>query len=95
MLLHGTSKTLSLCLSVSHPNKNLYTCSYYESASKALLPDFFNPHVLDGFIYTANRILNATQQSNTADTEVWLGETSSCYGGGAPVLSSSYIAGFM
>lgn len=29
------------------------------------------------------------------DKKVWLGETSSAYGGGAPRLSNTYIAGFM
>jgi len=32
---------------------------------------------------------------NQPDTELWLGETSSTYGGGTPTLSGAYIAGFM
>ena len=31
----------------------------------------------------------------SSDKELWVGETSSCYDGGAPQLSATYVAGFM
>ena len=59
-----------------------------------MLPDFFDPHILDTFMEAANETVTETLKHNI-NVELWLGETSSCYGGGTPVLSSSYIAGFM
>lgn len=59
-----------------------------------MLPDFFNPDVLDRFLIAANATWNEMLQHNIS-MELWLGETSSCSGGGAPVLSSTYVAGFM
>ncbi len=59
-----------------------------------MLPDMFNVDVLDKFITEAESASN-NSLTLSPDTEVWLGETSSCYGGGTPILSSSYVAGFM
>ena len=59
-----------------------------------MLPDFFDPIVLDKFMDTVGEIQQIIMH-HSINVELWLGETSSCFGGGAPVLSSSYIAGFM
>ena len=68
--------------------------SYYESGTTAVLSDFFDPIVLDKFMDTVGEIPQIIMH-HRINVELWLGETSSCFGGGAPVLSSSYIAGFM
>ena len=68
--------------------------SYYESGESAILPDFFNPDVLDRFLFAAEKIVIETLEYNS-DKELWVGETSSCYDGGAPELSATYVAGFM
>ena len=73
---------------------NIINHSYYEHGTTAVLPDFFDPNILDMFMEAANETMIETLKHNIS-VELWLGETSSCYGGGAPVLSGSYIAGFM
>ena len=98
MLLHGTSKKHPLIiLRLRHTMIILfktYFCSYYESGESAVLPDFFNPEVLDRFLYAAQKIVSETLEHDP-NKELWLGETSSCYDGGSPELSASYVAGFM
>ena len=94
MLLHGTSKTYMYPQTITLHYHLLYSCSYYESAASAILPDFFNPSILDRFLFAAEKIVTETLPYSS-DKELWVGETSSCYDGGTPELSNSYIAGFM
>lgn len=73
-------------------NSTLYR--YYENGHTALLPDFFTVTVLDKLIGECKTAFGAVQKYQPG-IELWLGETSSCYGGGAPHLSNTYVAGFM
>ncbi len=76
---------------------NLYTSPlvrYYLNGATAVLPDMFSVKVLDSFINEAKEA-NEYAMKYLPHTELWLGETSSCYGGGTPVLSSSFVSGFM
>ncbi len=70
-----------------------FICRYYENGATAVLPDFFSVSVLDKFIIEAMSAQGLLSEYQP-DIELWLGETSSCYGG-APVLSNAYVAGFM
>ncbi|XP_064386815.1 heparanase-like [Halichondria panicea] len=67
---------------------------YYLNGAKAVLPDMFNVAVLDSFINEAKEAKSYAFKY-LPKAELWLGETSSCYGGGTPVLSSSFVSGFM
>uniref|UniRef100_A0A8I3VW79 Heparanase n=1 Tax=Callithrix jacchus TaxID=9483 RepID=A0A8I3VW79_CALJA len=53
---------------------------YYLNGRTATKEDFLNPEVVE---------------STRPGKKVWLGETSSAYGGGAPLLSDTFAAGFM
>ncbi|XP_060103381.1 heparanase [Heteronotia binoei] len=67
---------------------------YYVNGRNATREDFLSPDVLDTFIadiQSVQQIVDATVPGK----KVWLGETSSAYGGGAPRLSNTYLAGFM
>ncbi|XP_072261577.1 heparanase [Pyxicephalus adspersus] len=67
---------------------------YYVDGRTASKEDFLNPHILDSLaseIKTVLQIVNRTVPGKL----VWLGETSSAYGGGSPGLSNAYIDGFM
>ncbi|XP_048365964.1 heparanase [Sphaerodactylus townsendi] len=67
---------------------------YYVNGRSATREDFLSPDVMDTFIadvQDVQQIVDATIPGK----KVWLGETSSAYGGGAPRLSNTYIAGFM
>lgn len=58
------------------------------------MDDFTNSEVLDSLqdeLRTGNRIIEATGRKR----KLWLGETSSAYGGGADGLSDAYVAAFM
>ena len=67
---------------------------YYESGEGAKLSDFTNTKLLDRFIDEAMSASNMTENYQKG-AQVWLGETSSCYHGGAPGISDTYVAGFM
>ncbi|XP_004629331.1 heparanase [Octodon degus] len=67
---------------------------YYLNGRLATKEDFLNPDVLDTFTVSVKRILKVVEKT-TPGKKVWLGETSSAYGGGAPLLSNTFAAGFM
>ncbi|XP_053311781.1 heparanase [Spea bombifrons] len=67
---------------------------YYVDGRTASERDFLSPDILDSLISeitTVFKIVNETVPGKL----IWLGETSSAYGGGARGLSNTYIDGFM
>ncbi|XP_067659035.1 heparanase-like [Haliotis asinina] len=67
---------------------------YYEFQGDAKVGTCIDPQVMDHLIPSIDAVLNVTNP-NAPDTPVWLGETSSFYGGGTPGLSDRYAAGFL
>ena len=67
---------------------------YYTNGETAVLPDFFSVPLLDCFIFDA-KVTKMYVNEYQPGTELWLGETSSTYGGGTRGLSDAYVAGFM
>ncbi|KAG7217776.1 hypothetical protein INR49_010128 [Caranx melampygus] len=67
---------------------------YYVNGRDTSLEDFLDPEVLDTLILKTNEVLEKVNQVSPGKT-VWLGETSSAYGGGAPGLSDTFAAGFI
>ncbi|KAK1345773.1 hypothetical protein QTO34_008237 [Cnephaeus nilssonii] len=68
--------------------------NYYLNGRTATKEDFLNPDVLDSFISPVQKIFQVVEMTRP-HKKVWLGETSSAYGGGAPLLSNTFAAGFM
>ncbi|KAI6069500.1 Heparanase [Aix galericulata] len=67
---------------------------YYVNGRSATREDFLSPAVLDTFATAVRDVLEIVA-ATVPGKKVWLGETSSAYGGGAPQLSNTYLAGFM
>ncbi|XP_061439127.1 heparanase isoform X1 [Rhineura floridana] len=67
---------------------------YYLNGRTATRENFLSPDVLDTFITAVQEELQLVDDI-VPGKNVWLGETSSAYGGGAPQLSNTYLAGFM
>ncbi|XP_048250664.1 heparanase-like [Haliotis rufescens] len=67
---------------------------YYAFEGDATVNTCLDPKVMDSLISDIHRVRNVTSPSNP-DTPLWLGETSSFYGGGTPALSDRYVAGFL
>ncbi|XP_067134857.1 heparanase-like [Centruroides vittatus] len=67
---------------------------YYVNGRTAVMEDFLNVDILDSLIILIKKI-HKIVTVEAPKLSIWLGETSSAYGGGAPHLSNSYIAGFM
>ncbi|NXT18423.1 HPSE Heparanase, partial [Syrrhaptes paradoxus] len=67
---------------------------YYVNGRSATREDFLSPEVLDTFATAVRDVLEIVG-GTVPGKKVWLGETSSAYGGGAPRLSNTYVAGFM
>nr|XP_033819723.1 heparanase isoform X1 [Geotrypetes seraphini] len=67
---------------------------YYVNGRTASEKDFLNPKVLDGLILEIQNVFQIVNET-VPHRKVWLGETSSAYGGGSPGLSNTYIDGFM
>jgi len=61
----------------------------------AQLEDMMSVDVLDSLVEQLTNLQDAVAAAGRTYNPLWLGETSSCYGGGAPGLSDSYVAGFM
>jgi len=51
--------------------------------------------VLDSLVKQLSELRDTIAEAGYSSSPVWLGETSSCWGGGAPDLSDRYVAGFM
>ena len=86
--------------SVMHNICTVYNCllfrlyRYYGNGQTGKESEFYDVGCLDSFIHTATLYQTASElQQPKAD--LWLGETSSLYDGGAPHLSDSYVTGFM
>ncbi|XP_075885928.1 heparanase [Nelusetta ayraudi] len=67
---------------------------YYVNGRDTSLEDFLDPEVLDSLALKTNEVLERVNQVSPGK-KVWLGETSSAYGGGALGLSDTFAAGFM
>uniref|UniRef100_A0A8C1BLJ9 Heparanase n=1 Tax=Cyprinus carpio carpio TaxID=630221 RepID=A0A8C1BLJ9_CYPCA len=67
---------------------------YYVNGRDTSLEDFLDPEVLDTLATKINEVLEIVESASPGK-KVWLGETSSAYGGGAVGLSDTFVAGFM
>ncbi|XP_046553600.1 heparanase-like isoform X8 [Haliotis rubra] len=67
---------------------------YYTNGHTAQLPNFTDSKLMDTLVSTIQTALDVSRRTNPL-TPVWLGETSSCYYGGAPGISDRYVAGFL
>ncbi|KAM6976093.1 heparanase isoform 1-T1 [Tautogolabrus adspersus] len=67
---------------------------YYVNGRDTSLEDFLDPEVLDTLTLKTNEVLQ-TVKLVSPGKKVWLGETSSAFGGGAVGLSDTFVAGFM
>ncbi|XP_043951677.1 heparanase isoform X1 [Gambusia affinis] len=67
---------------------------YYVNGRDTSLEDFLDPEVLDTLALKTNEVLERVRQESLRKP-VWLGETSSAYGGGARGLSDAFVSGFM
>ncbi|KAM7368582.1 hypothetical protein PAMP_012907 [Pampus punctatissimus] len=67
---------------------------YYVNGRDTSLEDFLDPEVLDTLTLKTNEVLEKVKLLSPGKS-VWLGETSSAYGGGALGLSDTFVAGFM
>ncbi|KAJ8339112.1 hypothetical protein SKAU_G00358980 [Synaphobranchus kaupii] len=67
---------------------------YYVNGRDTSVEDFLDPKVLDTLATKTNEVLQIIDLVSPGK-KVWLGETSSAYGGGALGLSDTFVAGFM
>ncbi|XP_044029524.1 heparanase isoform X2 [Siniperca chuatsi] len=67
---------------------------YYVNGRDTSVEDFLDPEVLDSLALKTNEVLETVKLVSPGKA-VWLGETSSAYGGGAVGLSDTFVAGFM
>lgn len=67
---------------------------YYVNGRDTSLEDFLDPDVLDTLASKTYEVLESVDLISPGK-KVWLGETSSAYGGGAIGLSDTFAAGFM
>uniref|UniRef100_A0A8C9W062 Heparanase n=1 Tax=Scleropages formosus TaxID=113540 RepID=A0A8C9W062_SCLFO len=67
---------------------------YYVNGREASMEDFLSPKVLDTLTTKITKVLQTVTLASPGK-KVWLGETSSAYGGGATGLSDTFVAGFM
>ncbi|XP_064600893.1 heparanase-like [Liolophura sinensis] len=68
---------------------------YYTGGPNATEEEFLSAHRMDSLLYTLNPAADAMAKYSKRSNLVWLAETSSRSGGGAPGLSESFIAGFL
>ncbi|CAD5122140.1 DgyrCDS10588 [Dimorphilus gyrociliatus] len=71
-----------------------YLKSYYLNGREAKMEDFLNETVMNKLEEEINNVKVLLRDLNI-HKPIWITETSSAYGGGAPGLSDSFIAGFL
>ncbi|KAG8010416.1 Serine/threonine-protein phosphatase 2B catalytic subunit gamma isoform [Nibea albiflora] len=67
---------------------------YYVNGRDTSLDDFLDPDILNTLAVKIHQVLKEVRLVSPGES-VWLGETSSAYGGGAVGLSDTFAAGFM
>uniref|UniRef100_A0A8C7S6C7 Heparanase n=1 Tax=Oncorhynchus mykiss TaxID=8022 RepID=A0A8C7S6C7_ONCMY len=67
---------------------------YYVNRRYTSLKDFLDPEVLNTLALKTHEVMETVDLASPGK-KVWLGETSSAYGGGAKGLSDTFVAGFM
>nr|XP_061782806.1 heparanase [Nerophis lumbriciformis] len=67
---------------------------YYVNGRDTSLDDFLDPKILDSLAPQIKHVMKEVRRTSPGKP-VWLGETSSAYGGGAAGLSDTFAAGFM
>ncbi|KAK1884424.1 Heparanase [Dissostichus eleginoides] len=67
---------------------------YYVNGRDTSLEDFLDPDILDTLTLKTLEVLEKVKQVSP-EKPVWLGETSSAFGGGAAGLSDTFVAGFI
>ncbi|XP_063988743.1 heparanase-like [Diachasmimorpha longicaudata] len=67
---------------------------YYLNGREAKVMDFISPAVFNRLPAEINSFQRGINSSGR-NVKMWLSETSSAYGGGAPELSDRYVAGFL
>ena len=71
------------------------TYHQYYMDNRQPVSKFYDPDTLDDLITEIQQVQDIMKESGASSFKLWLGETSSAYGGGVPGVSDSYIAGFM
>ncbi|CAH1173655.1 unnamed protein product [Phaedon cochleariae] len=68
---------------------------YYLNGRTASLEDFLNPEVFNYLEFQIKKAQEIVRSSNIIDKPLWLGETASAYGGGAPNLTDTFVGSFL
>uniref|UniRef100_A0A914V5K7 Heparanase n=1 Tax=Plectus sambesii TaxID=2011161 RepID=A0A914V5K7_9BILA len=69
---------------------------YYVNGRTASLDQFLNSTILDALAVEMRTAQQRTRHyTHQKHFPIWMGETASAFGGGAPGLSDTYVAGFM
>ncbi|XP_022100509.1 heparanase-like [Acanthaster planci] len=95
----GREKTTALLkgfLSKTNTTNATTFHSYYLDGREATVDDFLNPKTLDGLLPGQIKLVKSVvTESRGPGSQVWLGETGSAFGGGAPNISDRFVAGFL
>lgn len=67
---------------------------YYLNGRKARVEDFLNPETFN-YLQMQIQSMKDIIKSSSKNILMWLSETSTAYGGGAPELSDRFVAGFL
>lgn len=68
---------------------------YYLNGKTAQVKDFLNPSTFNLLKDQINKVIKIVNSSSVAGSPIWLGETSSAYGNGAPNLSNAFVGSFL
>ncbi|KAI0234960.1 hypothetical protein LSAT2_014658 [Lamellibrachia satsuma] len=83
-------------LSVVHNSLDAITLhQYYMNGRTATISDFINPDILDYLPTQIAQVTAVIREAGLPHAKLWLGETSTAWGGGAEGMSDAYVAGFM